>query len=257
MSLPGVAGKVNYGGICTLGVGQIEATCPLGFLERALAAREALPQFWPSVALAVLSVILLGRAFCAWICPTALLAARFSDQGIGPKPRDGSRPDREAAPKGVSWAAHSSYAVLAGALLSSFLFGFPVFCFLCPVGLFFGLLFAVIRLASPDPLSPGLVLFPLLLGIELLVLKSWCRTLCPLGALLSLAGNLNRFLLPTVRKGECLTSKGVDCRVCERVCPEGISLIKLGRTFAPNSCTKCLECLGKCPGGAVELPLLR
>ena len=245
----GVVGELRYEGICSLGAGQIWTTCPLGFLERSLASRELLPQ-WPSVALVVLSVILLGRVFCAWVCPAVLL--RRGSTGNG-----GLESKRDAAPKGANWASYSPYAVLGGVLVASFLFRFPVFCLFCPIGLFFGFLYAAIRAFSPD--SPGLelVLFPVLLGLELWVLKSWCRSICPLGALFSILGSLNRFLLPTLRKDKCLTSKGINCRACEQVCPEGIDLINTSSSFSPNACTKCLECYEKCPARAIELAMLR
>jgi ferredoxin-type protein NapH len=247
----GVAGKLYYGGLDSLSFGEIWATCPLGYLERALASRALLPQWWISVALVVLSVILLGRIFCAWVCPAGIVERVLGD-------KRGFKAKGEAAPKGANLASYSSYAVLGGVLLSSFVFGFPVFCFFCPIGLGFGALYAVIRLFSPDPLSLELLLFPALLGVELWVLKKhWCRSLCPLGAFLSILSSLNRFLLPTFRKEKCLTAKGINCRVCERACPEGIAVADIGRALSPNSCTKCLECYTKCPAGAIEIALLR
>jgi len=264
----GVVGEVRYGVLCSLDIWIISVTdsvgfllrslglwrlpitltCPLGFMERALAARELLPQWWFSVALIVLSVILLGRIFCAWICPAVLLRRVFTGNG-----KLLSR--QQVASKRIDWASYSSYAVLGGVLVASFLFRFPVFCFFCPIGLLFGALYAVTRIFSPDPLGLELVIFPLMLGIELWVLKSWCRSICPLGALLSIFGNLNRFLLPAVRKDKCLTSKGADCEVCRRACPEGIDLAKISSSFSPNSCTKCLECYEKCPARAIKFPL--
>lgn len=247
--LLGAIGKLGYGTICSLGVWQISFTCPLGFLQMCLASRELLPQLWLSVALVVLSIILLGRFFCDWVCPVVLLRRVFRGKG-------GLKPKVEAPPKGAIWASHCRYAVLGGALLSSFLFGFPVFCLICPIGLFFGSLFAVIRLFSTQLPSLELLLFPALLGLELLVLKSWCRSICPLGALLGIIGSLNRFLLPTVRKDKCLTSQGIeDCRVCGEVCPEGIDLLNASSRFSLKDCTKCLECYEKCPEKAIGIRL--
>jgi ferredoxin-type protein NapH len=262
----GAFGQLTYGGLCSLDVLRISVTdplgfllryldlwrasvtftCPLGFLERSVAAREWL-SLWPSVVLVVLSVILLGRVFCAWVCPAGLVRRVFR----GPVER---RSTREAAPKETIWASYSSYAVLGGMLFASFVFRFPVFCFFCPIGLFFGSLLAVIRLFSSDPLSLELLVLPVLFALELWVLKSWCRSICPLGALLSIVGNLNHWLVPVVSKDKCLTSKGIHCGACARVCPEGIDLAKSTR-FSPNSCTKCLECSDKCPVKAIKFPL--
>ncbi|MBI4787250.1 MAG: 4Fe-4S binding protein [Chloroflexi bacterium] len=163
--------------------------------------------------------------------------------------------EQVVAPMGINWAAYSPYAVLGGVLLASFIFRFPVFCFFCPIGLFFGALYAVFRLLSPDPLSVELVLFPAMLALELWVLKSWCRTICPLGALLSIVGSFNRFLRPVVNKDKCLVAKGVNCQACRRVCPEGIDLTRKRRILSANSCTKCLACSDRCPAKAIKFPL--
>ena len=243
--LLGAVGKFGYGTICSLGAWQISFTCPLGFLQMCLASRELLPQLWLSVALVVLSIILLGRFFCDWVCPTVLL-----QRGKG-----GLNSNLGAPPKQITWASYSHYAVLGGALLSSFLFGFPVFCFVCPIGLFFGSLFALTRLFSTQLPSLELLLFPALLVLELWVLKSWCRSICPLGALLGIIGSLNRFLLPTVRKDKCLTSRGINCQVCKSVCPEEIDLVNISSSFSLKDCTKCLECYEKCPVKAVGIRL--
>jgi ferredoxin-type protein NapH len=244
-----VVGEFGYGGICSFTIGAIGATCPLGFLERSLASRALMPMAL-SVVLVLVAVILLGRVFCAWICPTVLLRRVFKDTGR-------LRTKQEVAQKGPRWAAYSPYAVLGGALVASFWFKFPVFCFFCPVGISFGLLYLVLRPLSHDALQLGLVLFPAMLVLELWVLRSWCRTICPVGAFLSIVGNLNRILLPAVRKDKCLAEKDINCRVCERACPEGIELAEIRSSYVPNSCTKCLQCYQKCPAGAIEFPLLR
>jgi ferredoxin-type protein NapH len=264
----GIVGRFNFGGICSVPVWvfsitdplgfllryfdlwrlSITLTCPLGFLERALATKSLLPLWWLGVGVVVLSVILLGRVFCGWLCPAGLVH-RLSSGKRGRRP-----PTREIAAKESTWASYSSYAVLGGVLLASFVFQFPVFCFFCPVGLSFGVIYAVVRLFSSDPLSVELVLFPIMLGLELWVLKSWCRSFCPLGALLSLIGNLNHLMVPVLKKEKCLTSQGINCGACARVCPEGIDLTKK-RLFSPNSCTKCLQCSDRCPVKAIEIRL--
>lgn len=243
----GVVGKVYYGGICNLGTTETWVACPLGWLERSLAARELLPE-WPGALLVVLSVILLGRVFCAWLCPTALVKTVFRGNG-------GASSNPVAIP-GSNMAAYSSYAVLGAVLFASFWFRFPIFCFFCPVGLFFGALYAVLRVFAPDPsFSLELVLFPAFLFLEIGLLKSWCRSFCPLGALLSLIGNFNPFLRPTVDKSKCFAEKGVNCQACRRACPEGIDLTRPRPRFTPNACTKCLECSDRCPLKGIKFPV--
>lgn len=271
--LLGIATKTGYGTVCSLGTSWITFTCPLGFLQIALASRNPLPQLWLSVALVLLSIVILGRFFCAWICPTALLRSVFRR----PAPLDSDRNKRggkdhattqlrasasssasgpgELSPKGTIWASYSRYAVLGGTLISSFLFGFPVFCAICPIGLFFGSLFALSKLLAVKQPSLELLLFPALLGIELLAFRSWCRNTCPLGALLSIISDFNRVLRPVVKKDACLVSQRIPCQACEKACPEGINLLQDSSGSPLRDCTKCLECYEKCPAKAIELAL--
>jgi len=272
--LLGNACKIGDGTICSLGAWGISFTCPLGFLQMALASRKVLPQLWLSVALVLLSIIVLGRFFCAWVCPAALLREVFIGKG-GLKSKREKRKGKDHAtvrlrasspssPSGLLepsqkktiLMSYSRYAVLGGTLLSALLFGFPVFCLVCPVGLFFGSLFAVIRLFFAKQPSLELLLFPALLGLELLALRSWCRSICPLGALLSIIGSLNRFLRPTVNKDKCLASQGLPGRACKEACPEGIDLLNESGSLSLKDCTKCLECYEKCPVKAIELRLV-
>ena len=258
------------GTVCSFSVGPLPLSCPLGFLEVVFAARDPLSQMWPSVALVLLLVILLGRFYCAWVCPTVLaryLGPRFCPSSIQESLRQGCdtivslmgrpRPWAETGAiercGGSMPAPHARYAILGGTLLSSFLFGFPVFCAVCPIGLFFGLLFAVKRLFFWQEPGWELLLFPALLGLELFALRSWCRLICPLGALLGLGGTLNRFLRPAVAKERCLRSRGVHCTVFQKACPEGLDLLGQRGVGALKDCTKCLACQEKCPTGAIRL----
>ncbi len=267
IALSGIVGQLYYSGLCSLQLWvygftdpggwalrylnlwrlPVDIVCPLGFLERSLAAREILPQ-WPSVLIVVLSVILLGRVFCAWICPSVLIRRVFGDTGT-------VLPRRDTAPNGVNWGSYASYGVLGGVLAASFWFRFPVFCLFCPVGLFFGAVYAGIRFFSLDSPSLELVLFPAMLVLELWVLKDWCRSICPLGALYSIIGSLNRSVRPVVNQDACLTSKGINCQACKRVCPEGIDLLSKSNLFRPHSCTKCLACRDRCPEKAIKIRL--
>jgi len=247
--LSGAIGEFRYGGITSLGFKDFWLTCPLGYLTRSLAARELLPQ-WVSVGVVVLSILVLGRIYCAWICPTVLLRRIFTGKKM-------VRSKLNDQPEGINWSAYSSYAVLTGVLVASFVFRFPVFCLVCPVGLFFGFAYAVIRVFTPETAGLELMLFPLMLGLELWGLKSWCRSICPLGALMSIFGSFNRFLQPVVKKEKCLTSRGANCGVCSQVCPEGIDLNKPSPGLSPNSCTKCLECYAKCPAKSIKIAIFR
>ena len=153
--------------------------------------------------------------------------------------------------------ADSRNWVLGGTILSTALFGFPVFCLICPVGLTFATIIAFWRLFQFNEVVLSLVIFPVILVLEVVVLRKWCSRFCPLGALLSLVSRLNRTFRPKSNESACLhTAKGEACHKCVDVCPEGINLHDTTVSAPLNECTKCRACADACPMHAISFPFL-
>lgn len=150
------------------------------------------------------------------------------------------------------------YWILGGALASSAVFGFPVFCLICPVGLTFALTVALWRLFEFNETNWAILWFAGFLVLELLVLRRWCSRFCPLGALWTLASRFNRFLRPKAREDLCTRmTHGVPCTICRDVCPEGIDPASVANDpMLLARCTKCGACAAACPTGAVHFPFL-
>lgn len=85
-----------------------------------------------------------------------------------------------------------------------------------------------------------------LVAVQAYQKRFWCRKLCPLGAMLGLAGKW-RPVGVRLDAGKC-----VDCGRCGRVCPVGAIQ---GRTLYPEECTFCGLCIAPCPVGALTLSL--
>lgn len=150
------------------------------------------------------------------------------------------------------------YWILGGALASSAVFGFPVFCLICPMGLTFALTVALWRLFEFNETNWAILWFAGFLVLELLVLRRWCSRFCPLGALWTLASRLNRFFRPKAREDLCTRmTHGVPCTICRDVCPEGIDPASVANDpMLLARCTKCGACAAACPTGAVHFPFL-
>ena len=150
------------------------------------------------------------------------------------------------------------YWIFGGALASSAVFGFPVFCLICPVGLTFALTVALWRLFEFNETNWAILWFAGFLVLELLVLRRWCSRFCPLGALWTLASRLNRFFRPKAREDLCTRmTHGVPCTICRDVCPEGIDPASVANDpMLLARCTKCGACAAACPTGAVHFPFL-
>ena len=257
-----LAFNTGTGTLSALGVGHAAALCPVGALESFLGARQLTLHGVFCLGVTVLVTLAVGKAFCAWACPVPWLRRFF---------RPGSKQDcavaDEAPPKpAIANAQHiplppvggkrdgyridGRHVVLGGALASSLVFGFPVFCLVCPVGLSFATLIALWRLVGLNETTWDLVVFLAILLVEVVLLRKWCTRLCPISALLSLVSRANRTLRPHVGEA-CVRAHGKDCRACVQACPEQLD----PHTKRIPECSKCNACAEACPAQAISLKL--
>jgi ferredoxin-type protein NapH len=296
----------GVGTVSAIGWSDISILCPLGALGTMLASKLLIPRALISLLIAVVLIVVLGRAFCAWACPVPLVqkirhlfgkkspttesgafdqthenggACENGGASRTPPPTreaSGSVADEKAAITPLSTEEQTALAtsgcgscakkrssvdarhfVLGGSLLSAAIFGFPIFCLICPIGLTFASILLVIRLFGNGDVTWSLILVPLLLIVEVVVFRKWCSNLCPLSAFMSLIGKLNRTFKPTINDAACLeTAQGRSCGICGKVCPEGIDPRhpELSAT-SWSECTKCRECVDACPTKALRMPL--
>ena len=152
----------------------------------------------------------------------------------------------------------SRHYVLGGALLSTAVFGFPVFCLVCPIGLTFATVLVVWRLFAAGDMTWSVVLIPLLLVVELVFLRKWCTRFCPMAGLMNLVSRFGKTWRPVIDESKCLeTVNGAPCSKCAIACEADINLRHPDfgeRTLA--DCTRCRACVDACPAKAVSMPLL-
>lgn len=261
----GLAFASGTGTLSALGVGQVSAICPLGALESMFGTLSFIPRAALLLAGVVVLGVVFGKAFCSWVCPVP----HFQGFLRGKKGAESDRVERDEAaqvalrnyrdgtvPKRGSVPLDTRHAVLGGALLSTAVFGFPVFCLVCPIGLTFATFILLWRFVQFNEPTVGLLVFPAILVVEFVVLRKWCHRICPLGALLSLIAGLNRTFRPTVDEDACLRSDGAACAACSAACPEHIDpYADLGERSLTD-CTKCKNCANACPVGAITFPLV-
>lgn len=160
----------GIGNFCGIGFESITLLCPLGALLAMIAERTAIPMAVISVVVVLLVCIVLGKVFCAWVCPVHFMSRgkKKGKRGSGsvPAPSHAAADDfagspvshtaqagepaaQAAAPapalhtpcstcaspcgksKGIK--IDSRHGILAAALGSTLIFGFPVFCLICPI----------------------------------------------------------------------------------------------------------------------------
>lgn len=140
-------------------------------------------------------------------------------------------------------------------MLSTAIFGFPVFCLVCPIGLSFAFIFVLIMLFGSGDVTWSAIAIPAALAIEVVFFRKWCSHICPVSAFMSLFGRFNRTFKPSIDDGRCIeTSRGLNCGRCHRVCEIGIDPRRPESGTSFVECTRCRECLESCPGKAITFP---
>lgn len=284
--------NLGIGTISAPGFWDISVLCPLGALGTMLASKMMVPRAVISLVVMVLLIVVFARAFCGWICPVPLVQ-KLRDIFSKPQAKDKKKAaEAEAGEKAANLAPLSNeekatlaggcekdakglagcascakkrgeavdarHFVLGGALVSTFIFGFPVFCLVCPIGLTFATILLLVNLFGQGDVTWSLIVVPTLLAAEVIFFRKWCHKLCPLSAFMSLIAKANRTFKPTINDSKCLeTGQGKTCGACGRACGEGIDPRHPELSEAAwSECTKCRSCVDACPANAISMPLI-
>jgi ferredoxin-type protein NapH len=269
--------------------------CPVGGLQTLLTGNVELLLLLPTIVallLFLIPIFVLGNVFCGWICPLGTLIDGF-DKGVErfmPK-TDMKREERlqqNREKKGTKQGfvcptcpfarllgnknATVANGVLVSALVGSAIFRFPVFCTICPIGVTTRGMFHLKALTSITgkmmPIIVELSAIPVVaILLSLREKRYWCRKICPVGAILNIAGSFSPLIRPAVKLDKCVMKgcpktcedyhldycgacRQIDQKRCEKVCPQGINLLDQGSLA---KCTKCLECYIQCDHDAISI----
>ncbi len=217
-------------------------------LTRTIAAPVQALGGWASVLgvllVVVMAALTIGKGWCAWVCPYGGWEDGFSR--VAKKSRLSTRSWR-----GKIRLFQISFFLLA-LFLTSGIFESAYYRFLCafPVGLNAPV---VADLSAPVIAAYG-VTIALFLGfvvvMPILTRKRFqCATICPMGALMSLAGGLSSF------KIRVDFSRCDGCLSCVDACPFYAIDGEAARARKPvpgRECAKCGECVRACPKGAIR-----
>ena len=220
-------------------------SCPLGSIQNALSA-SGHRAGWYVLGIVLLFGVILGRTICGWLCPLGLIQELLHKIPT-PKLR------KNIITRILSWLKYVILAVFVIAL--PLLYGLrydiplPAFCkYICPAGTFEG---SVGLLANPVNTSYYSMLgvlftrkFVIMLVIALACVfcyRSFCRFICPLGAVYGL---FSRFNVIGVKVDENLCSR---CGACARHC--GMDVRRVG----DHECIHCGKCMDVCSEGAISI----
>jgi ferredoxin-type protein NapH len=188
--------------------------------------------------------VILGRVFCAWICPAGFIFEFGDHLRHGLKRLDFRL-------KNFRFRAGRKYTLLAVGLLVALISGAPVLSTIYPPAIVCRELHNAVIAGLDSELtltiSGALVFFALILLAELLVSRRmWCRYLCPGGAIYSALGAAR--VLRVKRDPVACT----ECADCITACPMGLDPMhdKMGA-----GCDTCMLCISACQDNALALRL--
>jgi len=224
--------------------------CPIGSLT-AFALVRRIPFY--IIGLLGLLGVAVGRAFCGWACPFGWLQ------------------DMLYRIRTWKWRMPKAFNALKYALLVVLVLALPLifgsakgttpnaritgeqtgaldYCSLvCPAGTLEGSLpylatDAEGRAHASYRTWSKIGLMVLVLGLAVIARRSFCRALCPLGALMALTSGISLLRLRTDQE------KCTRCMRCVKVCPTECRHVPVGekRKEATAECVLCLDCVRNC-----------
>jgi MauM/NapG family ferredoxin protein len=239
---------------------------PLATISAMIADRAWIPRLALGLITLVLT-LLLGRAWCGWICPLGTLLEWIRI------------PDAARRAMAISPRWRSIKYILLFLILAMALFGSLTLLILDPITLFTRTMttailpalnqaitateralypISIVRPAIDwvervlrGPVLPVIqpafsgsafifLLFLAILALNALADRFWCRNLCPLGGLLGLISKMA--LLRPVIQPACNR-----CGHCVRDCRLGAIDTSAGYEIVSSECIVCLDCLAACP----------
>lgn len=211
----------------SLSIGKLWFVSPLEGFESLLLTKSF---YLPAIIGMIIPVgiaLVMGRVFCSWICPVSLMLESFDGLRRTITRRNHLR-NRLLIAKKVLWIT------LLAELFFSMVLGAPVFVFLSPPGLVGRELMMAVFFGS---LAIEGLLLGLIIALELLTRRFFCRSFCPLGGLLAFLG-IKRKLRVHVRSENCTA-----CGRCTGICPMGLKPSQgEGLSAYCWNCGDCVDC---------------
>ncbi len=206
----------------------------------------------------IVLTLLLGRVFCGWLCPLGVVIDA-SDRVFFKKTKQSCRPIDKRL----------KYYLLA-ALAATAVFSAQAVYLFDPIALLTRTLvlsiYAPLQMAAGS-MIPGIAyggifhetqvfyrqnilvftIFLGILGLGIFARRHWCRSLCPLGALLGIISRVS--ILRRICKEGC-----IQCGACIKECKTG-AIHDNPAIYDTAECIYCYNCTDICPAHVLEIPI--
>ena len=219
--------------------------CPLGSLQNALAASGNRTGFYV-FGILMLWGLMLGRTICGWLCPLGLIQELLHKI---PTPKI----KKNSVTHALTYLKYMMLAVFAVAV--PLWFGLkqgkavPGFCkYICPAGTLEGAVGLLSNPGNSDLFGLLGIFFTRKFVIMMIIglacvfcYRSFCRFLCPLGAIY---GMFNRLAVTGVKVD---ADRCTHCGACAMNCRMDV------RHVGDRECINCAQCMDVCRQGAISM----
>ncbi len=215
---------------------------PLQALTAMIGGRELIGLYLLAL-LTVAATLLVSRVWCGWICPLGAILELFGRTG-----------------RHIRWQRlrELKYVILFTILIMA-AFGSLAFMYFEPITILIRGLTAIFKPAveyvqleekegfALPSIGWWLLVVPLMivLALNLIERRFWCRYLCPLGALVGLGSKFS-WVKRRVDQMSC-----VKCGDCAELCTMGAISPDQDFTSDPAECIMCMDCAAPCPKAAI------
>lgn len=236
--------------IAVLSTASLHAICPFGgvvsiyeYASQGTFTKKIHESSFILMIIAFLLALLVGPAFCGWICPMGTIQewfGRLGDRLFGKRRRKWKL--RFLPYRVDKWLRYLRYGVLVWVLYVTARSGKLLFADYDPY-------YALFNFWSGEVALSGLIVLAVILLLSLFVERPFCKYACPYGAVLGLFNFVRIF---KIRRNP---TSCIDCGACTKNCPMDIPVDK-AITVYDHQCISCLDCTSEnaCPvADTVEL----
>ncbi len=225
------------GSVWTADVLGFKVSDPLAAIESTTTSMTVCGPLWLSALVPVLLTVLLGRAFCGWVCPMNLVF-EINDKLRGLLLRTGYNV------RNIRFGRFTKYVVLGVGLAVAFAVGMPILSLLYPPAV---LSREVYYRVYTGAFGSGLLLLAGICFIELILSRRWwCRYVCAGGAVYSALAYKSRL---RIRRDDARCNQ---CGDCVPTCP--YDLRPMTQDLGAD-CDQCGRCVRECDPGALAYTL--
>lgn len=218
-------------------------SCPIGAMQAVNGSIDFKLSFYVLGTLCAFG-ILLGRAVCGFLCPFGLLQELLYKI---PSPKKKIRKEFRYIKYVMLFLVVGMMPVL---ITNAMGMGDPFFCkYICPAGTLEGGIPMLLAHAEISDMAGWLLALKLLIAACtvvgcILVMRLFCKVLCPLGAFYGFFNKISFIQLETDQNA-C-----VSCGKCAKVCPMDVD-----PSADPNSmeCIRCGKCVSVCDQQAISI----